>query len=105
MLLLVPLLGCGLIKKEPDELTNAYFSSPETVKRNTMIELAATYKRGANGKLLSYRWSMDGSPTGSSPLLEQPDAQVSRFMGDVFGEYTVTLVVDDGRNESAPVTH
>ncbi len=100
----VALSGCAL-KDESDELTNAEFMAPHEVKRNNMVELTAMYKRGSNGKLLAYRWSIDRSPAGSAASLESTDTQATRFMADRLGMYTLTLVVDDGRNQSAPVTH
>src|SRR5687768_4133473 len=102
MVLLV--FGCGL-KNESDERTNAEFVAPHEVKRDQMVEIVASYKRGSNGKLLSYRWTIDKTPAGSAAALEASDTQATRFMADVLGMYMVTLVVDDGSNQSAPVTH
>jgi hypothetical protein len=100
--LIIALAGC---KVEPDERTSAEFDAPQSVKRNNMVEIVASYKRGANGKPLEYRWSIDAMPPGSSAELESEDTQSTRFMADALGAYMVTLVVFDGRNESAPVTH
>jgi hypothetical protein len=103
-LALIMTAGCGL-KDRSDELTNAAFEAPHVVKRGNMVEVVATYKFGSNGKHLTYLWTIEDQPEGSSAELETLDAQSTRFMADRFGMYMVTLVVDDGRNRSAPVTH
>lgn len=98
------LAGCGALQNHDDERTTAEFTAPLTVKRNGMVEVKATYKRGSNGKPLAYRWKLDRVPEGSAAALKTEDAQATAFMADVLGEYEVTLIVDDGRNQSAPVT-
>ncbi len=100
----VSLAGCGLIKDPVDQVTNAAFTAPSSVKRNQMVELVAMYRRGSNGQLLGYRWTMDEQPSGSHAALEDVDAQSARFLPDRLGPYLITLVVDDGNNRSAPVT-
>lgn len=98
------LAGCGALQDHDDERTNAEFTAPLTVKRNGMVEVKATYRKGSNGKPLQYRWHLDRVPDGSAAALKTENAPATTFMADVLGEYEVTLVVDDGRSQSAPVT-
>ncbi len=54
----------------------------------------------------TYQWSLVGLPTGSRAALNDPSAQEPSFMPDVYGTYTVQLVVTDAAgNQSAAVTH
>jgi hypothetical protein len=92
--------GC----QNPDsERTSAEFTAPLTVKRRELVEVVADFKRGSNGELLSYRWSLDAQPSGSATSLQSTDTQATSFMTDGLGMYVVSLVVDDGSHESAPV--
>jgi hypothetical protein len=103
-LLTVVFAGCGLLKNKDDERTNAEFMAPHMVKRNRLVEAVAVYEKGSNGNPLSYRWSLDGAPDGSDAVLTG-DGPTTSFMADALGKYTVTLIVDDGGHESAPVSH
>jgi hypothetical protein len=57
----------------------------------------------ADGHPLSYRWALSG-PAGSTAMLSSATAAKPTFTPDKRGEYTATLVVNDGKVDSAPTS-
>ena len=55
-----------------------------------------------NGDPLSYSWSFDSMPTGSTAALSDSTAVMPTFVADVAGEYVVQLIVNDGQLPSDP---
>ncbi len=53
---------------------------------------------------LSYQWSFVSVPQGSAASLSGPGTVNPTFVADLAGEYVVRLIVNDGREESAPAT-
>jgi|GEM_PF-2715535 len=56
----------------------------------------------ANGDLLTYNWNFITTPEGSQALLSDPNAVDPTFFADEPGEYIVSLVVNDGFEDSDP---
>ena len=52
---------------------------------------------------LTYSWSLT-TPSGSSSTIARPTADMTSFVPDMAGTYTVTLVVNDGFQDSAAKT-
>jgi hypothetical protein len=55
-----------------------------------------------NGDRLTYAWSIESRPNGSTAALVDAGQPVARFVPDVAGDYIVSLVVNDGAIASAP---
>jgi hypothetical protein len=53
---------------------------------------------------LSYAWKLLDKPSGGAAALDADDEAIVHFTPDKAGPYVVRLVVDDGEDESAPVT-
>ncbi|MFC1855469.1 PKD domain-containing protein [Thermodesulfobacteriota bacterium] len=53
---------------------------------------------------LTYLWTLDSAPAGSSATLATPTAVTTNFIPDVVGDYVVSLVVHDGTEASTPST-
>jgi hypothetical protein len=54
-----------------------------------------------NGDRLTYAWSIESRPAGSTAALVDAGQPVARFVPDVAGDYLVSLVVNDGALDSA----
>ncbi|WP_289781779.1 PKD domain-containing protein [Ornithinimicrobium faecis] len=65
--------------------------------------LVGYYSTDPDGDDLTYTWDFQ-TPDGSSATLENPIASTARFVPDVAGDYSLTLVVNDGHTDSVPAT-
>ena len=66
------------------------------------VRLDGSASKDPNGDALTYRWSLVAVPDQSGAVLEDATLQEASFIPDVEGTYTVSLVVNDGRLDSAP---
>jgi hypothetical protein len=57
-----------------------------------------------DGDVLTYLWSVSKRPSGSTATLTNPTTVTPQLTLDKPGEYTVQLIVNDGRVNSAPDT-
>lgn len=62
---------------------------------NTAMATAAS-SYSPDGNSLTYQWSLDTRPAGSSASLASPNQAVLRFVPDVAGTYYATVTVSDG---------
>jgi hypothetical protein len=53
---------------------------------------------------LTYRWSVITSPAGSMAVIADPTAAHTTWTADMMGDYRIQLIVNDGFNDSDPVT-
>ena len=58
----------------------------------------------ADGDELTYLWTLDVWPAGSSAVLDNPTVDKPCLTADLPGTYTVSLTVNDGTVDSAPST-
>jgi hypothetical protein len=58
----------------------------------------------ANGDALTYAWSVTARPSGSAATLTDATQPVARLVPDLPGDYTLSLVVNDGAVASAQDT-
>lgn len=56
------------------------------------------------GKPLTYSWTLQSAPGGSSAALADADRVLARFIPDVAGDYVFVLTVSNGTNSSEPST-
>jgi len=79
----------------------------ETPFTNPLITLDGSDSSDPDGDALTYAWSFQSVPTGSSLTnadLSDPTGITTSFTPDVLGTYVVQLVVNDGEVDSAPDT-
>ncbi|MCP5265609.1 MAG: Ig-like domain-containing protein [Burkholderiaceae bacterium] len=79
-------------------------ASADAVLVGQSLTLSGQQSSDPNGDTLSYRWSLTDKPAGSQATLAATDASQLVFTPDVAGSYTMSLVVSDGRYESAADT-
>lgn len=61
----------------------------------------------ANGDTLTYKWTIDSLPNVNGPsnaTLSDSSVQKPTFTADLAGNYVFTLIVNDGKVDSAPAT-
>jgi len=68
------------------------------------VQLDGTTSNSSDGRLLNYYWTLVSKPDGSNAQLSNPASAVPSFIADQFGEYVVSLKVDNGKLESSTVT-
>lgn len=55
-----------------------------------------------DGDVLVFHWQIKDQPTGSNPVLTNPNAMQTEIVTAMEGEYTVELTVHDGKVQSLP---
>ena len=68
------------------------------------ITLNGSGSSDVDGNGLTYAWSFMSVPGGSTASLDDPSMVGPSFTIDVFGDYVVQLIVNDGTADSAPDT-
>lgn len=74
----------------------------QTVTEGDTVTLNAGGSNDADGDSLTYLWSLNSAPAGSTAALSDPNAVMPNFLADVEGDYQFRLVVNDGQADSAP---
>jgi RHS repeat-associated protein len=74
----------------------------QTVVVGQAVTLDGSASTDADGDPLQYRWSFVARPTGSQTTLSGPTLVHPTFVVDRPGRYTVQLIVNDGKVDSAP---
>ncbi|ROO37791.1 PKD domain-containing protein [Salinisphaera orenii] len=72
----------------------------QAVKTGAEVTLDGTGSRDADGDDLSYRWAFVSQPSGSSASLDDANAATPAFVAEAAGDYTLSLVVNDGERDS-----
>ena len=78
--------------------------APQTVGTNVSVQLDASASSDADGDPLTYLWGITSKPEGSAAKLSSDTAIRPNFVADKAGDYVVSLVVNDGKQESKPTT-
>ncbi|NLD37550.1 MAG: hypothetical protein GX654_11845 [Desulfatiglans sp.] len=73
----------------------------QTVKTGTIATLNGTSSSDADNDPLTYSWTME-RPEGSTASLTNPTSSEPFLTPDIDGVYTLTLIVNDGKVNSAP---
>jgi CSLREA domain-containing protein len=78
--------------------------SDQSVVVGQRVQLDGSSSSDADGDELSYSWIIIDSPEGSGAVLSDASSAMTELDIDVFGNYTIQLVVNDGVEESEPDT-
>jgi hypothetical protein len=73
----------------------------QTVMRGDTVMLDGSGSYDDDGDPLTYHWTLE-KPEGSDAVLSDQNAIMPTFVADVAGEYTATLIVNDGKIDSWP---
>ena len=76
----------------------------QTVFVGTLVHLNGTGSTDVDGDPLTYRWSFQSIPAGSSATLTGATTATPSFIVDKPGSYMVQLIVNDGKVDSLPST-
>jgi RHS repeat-associated protein len=76
----------------------------QTVALGSTVQLNGTGSTDPEGNPLTYSWTFVSKPAGSSAVLSGATSSTPTFVLDTFGNYTVQLIVNDGKSSSAPAT-
>ena len=68
------------------------------------VSLNGSLSSDPDQNTLSYAWSLLSSPTGSTPVLQSATTINPSFTADLAGAYTISLIVNDGFDNSVPDT-
>ncbi len=71
------------------------------VNRTTIATLDGSNSFDFNDSSLTYRWIMNSKPEGSTAVLSNNNTVNPTFVVDMLGSYSVSLVVNDGMDDSA----
>src|ERR1019366_6689621 len=73
-----------------------------TVSPGAVVTLNGSGSSDADGDPLTYSWTMITRPAGSTAVLLAPTSVTPVFTVDVPGSYSIQLIVNDGKVDSAP---
>jgi hypothetical protein len=79
----------------------AVAGTAQSVLVSDSVRLSGTGSTDANSDALTYKWSMIARPTGSAAVLSSGTSPIPSFTADLAGNYVISLVVNDGRVDSA----
>lgn len=84
-----------------NNLPEANAGENQTVETGATVTLDSSASSDEDGDPLTYRWTLRSSPDGSDAVLSDTSAASPTFTADVEGNYVVSLVVNDGIDDSA----
>jgi proprotein convertase subtilisin/kexin type 2 len=107
--LLLALVGCGggggggnAANNNTAPVANA--GIVQNVVAGTLVTLNGSASSDANGDPLTYSWTLTSKPTSSTATLASATSTAPTFTADLAGTYVATLVVNDGKVNSAAAT-
>jgi len=93
--------GAGISQEISNIPPVALATATQNVQVNSVVNLDGSASSDANGDALIYSWTISSKPNGSTANLSAPLSTKSTFIADIAGAYVVTLVVNDGKVNSA----
>jgi hypothetical protein len=82
----------------------AYAGDDQTVLLGESVQLSGAGADPNGDMIVSWAWSIDSEPAGSSASFDDPDIPDSVFSPDLLGAYVLSLIVSDGTDTSDPDT-
>ncbi len=73
-----------------------------TVYPGDLVALNGSGSTDMDGDALTYSWQIVSLPEGSMAELSDPTNVTPEFVADAFGTYVIELIVNDGKEDSAP---
>jgi preprotein translocase subunit SecF len=101
------LSGCGGGTDATATANVAPTSNPGTsqnVVTGAVVSLDGSASKDSDGGSLTFKWTLIGKPNGSAASLTNPTYPNPKFIADFAGNYVVSLVVNDGKADSALAT-
>lgn len=98
------LISCGggsSIPTNSNSPPTANAGIAQSVIEGAVVILDAGRSTDANGDPLTYKWLLLSKPPGSASLLSSANELKPNFVADLVGTYVATLVVNDGKSNSA----
>ena len=97
---------------EPDTVTISFYNVKpvadagvnQAVSVGSIVTLDGSGSSDANHDPLTYQWDFVSMPAGSAAMLSTPTSVQSTFAADKPGNYIISLVVNDGLENSDPST-
>jgi hypothetical protein len=94
----------GTVDSSPDRVqVDTFNSAPvadagldQTVQFGELVQLDGIDSFDVDNDPLTYSWVMTSKPAGSVAALVSPDTSGPSFTPDLFGNYTMSLIVNDG---------
>ena len=106
LLFLLPILFLACSNDTADSIENiapvADAGSYQSTINGSTITLNGSASSDVNGDALTYQWRFTSMPEGSSAPLSYSNTGAPQFTIDVDGDYTIELIVNDGKLDSAP---
>jgi len=99
------------ITSDPDNIEVSFKSASQPIAKihhtdqtriaiNRPITLDGSHSYSPDDKELTYQWSISQSPEGNTATLSDTNAITPSFTPNVIGDYTITLIVNDGNLDS-----
>ncbi len=82
----------------------AHAGQDQTVPVGSSITLTGTGSHDVDGNSLIFQWALIAIPTGSTAILSNSTTVQPTFVVDLVGLYVAQIIVNDGMENSAPVT-
>jgi hypothetical protein len=76
----------------------------QTVLKDATVTLTGAASTDANADKLTYKWVLTTKPTGSTASLSSDTVVSPTFKADVEGVFVASLIVNDGKLDSAIAT-
>ena len=93
--------------EDEDILNNAPIANAGLDQNTTIGSIVALDGSGSydpDGDALTYSWSFSSFPDGSNPTLSNPNIPYPTFTADSYGQYVISLMVNDGNLDSSTDT-
>lgn len=95
-----PVMGCGQANQAPTAVAQV----PAMGAVGQTLSLDGTSSSDPEADPLSYRWRIVTAPANSLAMISSASSISATLTPDIEGQYVIELVVNDGRQDSLPVT-